>query len=146
MPLYYMLKFGDNMEELNLKKELFKILQEYKVLINQCESNNYEEKINDLNKLLDDLLLNYDFFSKEFLNLIRKYKILNILTIGIYSKLNLYEYERLELLGVTLGLLKISHDSLLEEYALVKKLQYENRNNLNSYKKNRDEISLFLEM
>ena len=142
-----MLKFGDIMEELNLKKELFKILQEYKVLINECESNNYEEKINDLNKSLDDLLLNYDFFSKEYLNLIRNYKILNILTIGIYSKLNSYEYKlRLVLLEGTLDLLKISHDSLLEEYELVKKLQYENQNNLNSYKKNRDEISLFLEM
>ena len=142
-----MLKFGDIMEEINLKKELFKILQEYKVLINQCESNDYEEKINDLNKSLDDLLLNYDFFSKEYLNLIRNYKILNILTIGIYSKLNSYEYKlRLALLEGTLGLLKISHDSLLEEYELTKKLQYENQNNLNSYKKNRDEISLFLEM
>lgn len=142
-----MLKFGDIMEELNLKKELFKILQEYKVLINQCENNNYEEKIKDLNKSLDDLLLNYDFFSKEYLKLLRKHKILNILTMGIYSKLNLYEYKlRLTLLEGTLGLLKISHDSLLEEYELVKKLQYENQNNLNSYKKNRDEISLFLEM
>lgn len=142
-----MLKFGDIMEELNLKKELFKILQEYKILINQCESNNYDDRINDLNRSLDDLLLNYDFFSKEYLNLLRKYKILNILTIGIYSKLNLYEYKlRLTLLEGTLGLLKIEHDSLLEEYEDVKKLQYENQNNLNSYKKNRDKISLFLEM
>ena len=53
------------MGELVLKKELFKILQEYKVLINECESNNYDEKVKEINNELDDLLSNYDIFSKE---------------------------------------------------------------------------------
>ena len=81
------------MGELVLKKELFKILQEYKVLINECESNNYDEKTKEINKELDDLLSNYDIFLKKYLSLSRMYKILNILTIGIYGKLNFYEYE-----------------------------------------------------
>ena len=129
------------MGELVLKKELFKILQEYKVLINECESNNYDEKVKEINKELDDLLSNYDIFSKEYLGLLRRYKILNILTIGIY------EYNlRIALLEGTLLILKMSHDNLLEEYENLKKLQYENKNNINCYKRNRDEISLFLEM
>ena len=135
------------MGELVLKKELFKILQEYKVLINECESNNYDEKVKEINKELDDLLSDYDIFSKEYLGLWRRYKILNILTIGIYGKLNLYEYNlRIALLEGTLLILKMSHDNLLEEYENLKKLQYENQNNINCYKRNRDEISLFLEM
>ena len=77
----------------------------------------------------------------------RMYKILNILTIGIYGKLNFYEYEfRMALLEGTLLTLKMSHDNLLKEYENLKKLQYENQNNINCYKRNRDEISLFLEM
>ena len=135
------------MEELILKKELFKMLQEYKVLINECECNNYDEKIKEMDKELDDLLLNYDVFSKEYLSLSRKYKILNVLTIGIYGKLNLYEHNlRMALLEGTLLILKISHDNLLNEYESLKKSQYENQNNINCYKRNRDEISLFLEM
>ena len=101
----------------------------------------------EFNKELDDLLSDYDIFSKEYLGLLRRYKILNILTIGIYGKLNLYEYNlRIALLEGTLLILKMSHDNLLEEYENLKKLQYENQNNINCYKRNRDEISLFLEM
>ena len=55
------------MGELVLKKELFKILQEYKVLINECESNNYDEKVKEINKELDDLLSNYDIFQRNIL-------------------------------------------------------------------------------
>ena len=109
----------------------------------------YEKYSKDLefNKELDDLLSDYDIFSKEYLGLLRRYKILNILTIGIYGKLNLYEYNlRIALLEGTLLILKMSHDNLLEEYENLKKLQYENQNNINCYKRNRDEISLFLEM
>ena len=32
------------------------------------------------------------------------------------------------------------------EYENLKKLQYENQNNINCYKRNRDEISLFLDI
>lgn len=79
--------------------------------------------------------------------MLRRYKILNILTIGIYGKLNLYEYNlRIALLEGALLILKMSHDNLLEEYENLKKLQYGNQNNINCYKRNRDEISLFLEM
>lgn len=134
-------------KELLYKKELFLILQEYKILANECRINNYDNKLAELSDKIDSLLFTYDLYSKQYLSFIKLTRILNIFTLGIYGKFNKVDNDlKRDLLEGALLSIKNSNDELIKEIEETKKMKYENELKLDCYEKNCNQISEYLRM
>lgn len=114
-------------------KELFRYLQELKVILNDINSTKEENKkaIYNLKNQLESLRITYNTYFFEYKLFRMKVLFLSIITLGIYKKTQKYEIEEQN------ELLDKSLESFDEEYKKVEEEinKFDQENNINEVKK-----------
>ena len=129
-------------------KELFRYLQELKVILNDINSTKEENKkaIYNLKDQLESLRITYNTYFFEYKLFRMKVLFLSIITLGIYKKTQKYEIEEQN------EKLDKSLESFDEEYKKVEEEinKFDQENNINEvkkkcYSKNFEQINSYVE-
>lgn len=133
-----------------MEKELYKIMQELKIKINEINYQKlpeYEKKLKETTKNEEEQDYLYRLFKRQYFLLKIKTILLSILTFGIYYKINKNQYiDDIIFLNFQVQEIEKEYDETVNVLA---KLQLSKNNELRmleSYEKNINQINKFLSL
>lgn len=142
--LYYMLK--KKVKCMN-DKELFRYLQEIKVILNDLKYNDYEDTISILEERLYYTEKLYNAYLSEYKKINLKSKLLNVITLGYYMRQNGSEV-RLQQLLLEQAINTYDdrcYDNEIKIIGLRDEIE-KNENLIKCYSKNFEQISSYFEV
>ncbi len=128
-------------------KELFRYLQEIKVILNDLSNNDYDERMKNLEENLSKNQKMYATFLYQYVKLKLKIKLLNTISLGYYMRQNgsSVKYEQLRLEQTIETYDDRCYDNEIKIIGLRDEIE-KNENLIKCYSKNFEQISSYFEV
>lgn len=128
-------------------KELFRYLQEIKVILNVLSNNDYDERMKNLEENLSKNKKMYATFLYQYVKLKLKIKLLNTISLGYYMRQNgsSVKYEQLRLEQTIETYDDRCYDNEIKIIGLRNEKE-KNENLIKCYSKNFEQISSYFEV
>lgn len=128
-------------------KELFRYLQEIKVILNVLSNNDYDERMKNLEENLSKNQKMYATFLYQYVKLKLKIKLLNTISLGYYTRQNgsSVKYEQLRLEQTIETYDDRCYDNEIKIIGLRNEKE-KNENLIKCYSKNFEQISSYFEV
>lgn len=128
-------------------KELFRYLQEIKVILNVLSNNDYDERMKNLEEKLSKNQKMYATFLYQYVKLKLKIKLLNTISLGYYMRQNgsSVKYEQLRLEQTIETYDDRCYDNEIKIIGLRDEIE-KNENLIKCYSKNFEQISSYFEV